>query len=263
MNARREQLLSWYALDERVAELADALEATPADPALDAEFERTRQAASELWDAYFDGLSPLPVSRCPFTGQVLDWSIDVEGLDGPWWDRDAPARPYERLLPSVHSLAGAVRLGSLADAAPFVCAPGPERPWVAPAVLQQPGVRAVVSALPIGPHQGYLIAYFIEPGCHACASLPDWGIDHQRRRDNLDETRYRVPDPADAMPDFELTAWIAAGKLLWIDPGDDGLRLHAGLAGCPFLELEGRCEPALLMQGRLWVGGRILEETPT
>lgn len=295
MNGRREQLLHAWALDERLAQLAEALDELVSDPgvgvrgsglapaatgrpdqdqqqqpipppvadaALEAEFEQTRDAATKAGDAYATSLSPQPVSRCPYTGALLEWTIDTDGLDGPWWNRDAPLRPCEHLLPTLHSLTGAVRLTAPVEDAPFVCAPGPEAPWVAPEILAQPGVRAVLSCLPIGAHTAYLIAYYVEHGCCASGGLADWGIAHQLRRDAAGEEHYRLPEPADPGRDFELATWIAAGKLLWIAPGDAGWRLRATLAGCPYLALPGRHEPVLLLRGRVWQGTRIVEDEP-
>lgn len=262
MNARREHLLRAFALDERVSQLADALDDAAAGASVEAEFEQARAAAAAAWESYAAGLTPQRVSRCPYTGAVLEWTIDHAGLDGPWWNRDAPLRPCERLLPTVHSLSGAVRLAAPLESAPFIGAPGPAVPWVAPEILAQPGVRAVLSCLPIGAHTGYLVAYYVEPGCSASGGLADWGIGYQLRRDDAGEVHYRLPDPADPLRDFELSGWIAAGKLLWIAPGDAGLRLRATRAGCPYLDLPGPREPAQLLQGRVWIGARIVEDEP-
>ena len=42
---------------------------------------------------YEEGLPRLPLSRCPLTGEVQVHSFDPFGLDGPWWNFEAPARP--------------------------------------------------------------------------------------------------------------------------------------------------------------------------
>lgn len=40
--------------------------------------------------------------------------------------------------------------------------------------------------------------------------------------------------------DFELAPWLRAGKVLWLEPGDESLTLREGPEGCPFVGLDGR-----------------------
>jgi hypothetical protein len=251
---RGQQLERYFALKAKLDDLVVGPEEAESEAA-DRESDQIRQQLSALWDEYLDALVPVPVSRCPYTGAILDWALDIGGLDGLWWDRDAPARRFERLLPCLQAITGAVRLQAPLPVAPFVCAPGPGLPWVCAAALAQAGMRAVLSSLTIGSQQAYLLAYFLEPGCSADVLIPDWGIDHQRRLDDAGEEHWCAPQ-APPEPDFELAPWIAVGKLLWIDAGDPQLRLRSSLSACPYLGLAGRRHPQLLCDGAVWVEGQ-------
>lgn len=258
MSGRTELLARCFAVEAELSRIADAMD--DGDMGELAAFDTAQAELTVLRDQYLDSLREHELSRCPFTGEVLRWKIDLDGLDGPFWNRDAPLRPPSRLPGTVHALTGALALRAPIDSAPFIAAPGPAVPWLAPDLLTAPGVRAVLSSLRVGRHPGWLIAYFLEPGAAPPDSVPDWGIDHCRRTGDNGEERWWLPDPLRSPPAFELAPWIARGRVLWIAPDDPGLRLRSTLAGCPYLAVAGRRAPGLVHEGTLWVGGRPVPE---
>lgn len=182
---------------------------------------------AELEDEYRDRVPEVAISRCPFTGDIVWYPIDVDGLDGLWWRADDPVRPATEFPSTVVAVTGGVVLAAedtpdLLDPA-FRREPGPESPTVLPEVLRHDGVIAVVSTVPIGPHLGFATVYYAEPAVHA--SLPpitEWGCTSDTN------------DPF--VLDRELRPWIEAGRLGWIAPFDPDLHLHTGLEECPYLE---------------------------
>src|SRR4051794_34893741 len=63
-----------------------------------------------LAEDYRRGVPVVPISRCPFTQDVLRHSFDFFGLDGLWWNYDDPVRPVEDLLATYFALTGSVWL---------------------------------------------------------------------------------------------------------------------------------------------------------
>ena len=51
----------------------------------------------ELLGRYLEGIPVRDLSRCPFTGEKVSLAIDDLGLDGLWWNYDAPKRPENEL----------------------------------------------------------------------------------------------------------------------------------------------------------------------
>lgn len=220
--------------DERTALLAEfARLAGAADPT-----SVTRR--SQLRQAYESALPTVPLSRCPFTGVVFTHSLDTAGLDGLWWRYSAPVRAVvEDLPPTYLALTGAVRLVGALERVPFLARIGPAAPFVVPRMLLHEDVKAVVSHVKIGDHDGYPIVYFARPVPPGLERFNTWGADHYL---------YESPRKADAWHtveedrdplDFDLARWIASGDLFWIAPGDASLRLQSTTAGCPYVGLEG------------------------
>ncbi len=100
----------------------------------------------------------------------------------------------------------------------------------------------------VGPHTGWAVSYFptAAPG-----PLPNlWG-----------SGQHPVPDGAGGFTDivsaadrpddrdFDLGPWLDAGRLLWVAPGDPDVRLRTGRDGCPYLDLAGRREDAVIRDG--------------
>lgn len=199
--------------------------------------------------AYRDVVPAVAVSRCPLTDEVLDLAIDVFGLDGPWWNRDAVCRPLPDPMPrTTLGFDGAVRVTSI-PVAPFVVCPGPEVPTVIPRLLSSAGVHAVLSTVHVGRDVAYVTSYFAEPGSTPLPAPPDhWGADHYLAA-GFDGVPMRVSS-GDEARDADLGPWLDTGRCWWIELGDDARALRQGRDGCPYLGLAGRADPQWLFEGR-------------
>jgi len=220
--------------------------------------EETGETASaellEVVQAYEEGLPRLPLSRCPLTGEVQVHSFDPYGLDGPWWNYEAPARPLLERIASCIAVTGAVTLAGEVETFPFLCKPGPGLPYVYPRLLELEGVRAVVRQLPVGRHMAWAICYFA-PEMPAGVSMPNaWGTGSFWTA--LDGLPGWYANPEKALDwDFSLSPWIARGKLFWIAPDDATLTLRSDVAGCPFVGLPGEQRMQRIAYGRVSIDG--------
>lgn len=205
-----------------------------------------------LRDEYRAGIPVRAISRCPFTGTEVNHSIDDVGLDGPWWDFHATVRPTEHLPPTFFALTGAVRLGAEPAAAPFLCKPGPEVPYVIPRMLDHEAVKAVVSSRQIGQHRGFAIMYFADPIPYDLARANEWGGNDYWFTDAAGKRVWREEPERESDMDFDLRPWIEAGKLLWIAPDDASLTLRSEVSACPYLDRDGSRERTRIQDGKVW-----------
>jgi len=236
----------WLDLDFRSATSGGSA-GMPASP------EKDRLAASlaGLLDQYRRGLPVLPLSRCPFSQQVLYHSLDPYGLDGPWWNYTAPVRPLTYLAPTFHSLAGALTLKGSPEKAPFLCVPGPGVPYVVPELLQNNHIRAVISRIPVGKHEGHLVAYFTDAPEARIPRLNTWGANRWELLDRRGTYMWGESSLPESRLDFDLVRWMEEEKLLWIFPGDRTLGLRSGVKDCPYLAAEGTRRIQRIWNGRV------------
>jgi len=207
-------------------------------------------ALAELGRAYEDGLPQVPFARCPIGGEVQVHSFDPFGLDGPWWNYDAPLRPLMERIPSCLAVTGAVALAGELPDVPWLCRPGPGLPYVLPRLLSADGIFATIRQLAVGPHTAWAVCYFgaeVPPGL----AMPNaWGTGAYW--DASDGTPGWTATPDDPLErDFSLSPWIARGKLYWIAPGDDTLTLRTEIAGCPYVGMPGEKREQRIAFGRL------------
>jgi len=240
------QLERWRELDLALAEDMYG----PGGP----EMDDLQQQLAQMRDSYAQRLPSWPLARCPFSGQVLQQSIDIYGLDGLWWNYDAPVRPWEDLPATYLALDGAVSLGQPIAPAPFLCKPGAGVPGVLPRLLNTAGIKAVISTVPIGPHQGYPIAYFGVDVPAGLERVNTWGTGQYRFVDQHNMLRWGESMISLSDYDFDLGPWIERGQLLWIPPGDPTATLHSGTEGCPYLGLDGCRALQRIERGRVWAG---------
>jgi hypothetical protein len=211
--------------------------------------ESARPARDRWWAllaSYAQWLPEVTVARSPDSGALVRWPIDTVDVDGWFWDRKLPARRDPEPPAGWLTMTGALRLAGPPTPAPFTCTPGAEVPSVIPRILDQPGVRAVLAQVGVGPHTGWTVTYFGPRPPFALAGV--WGTD-----------RYPAAgpggwgwahEPAEGhQHDYELRPWIEAGKLLWIAPDDEAGVLHDGTGGCPYLDLPGRRSPCAIRDG--------------
>lgn len=225
---------SWQALDYRLSVAGKSL---PAD--LVQKLDVFDSTLMDLRQRYCDGLPFLPISRCPFTNQVVYHSLDPYGIDGLWWNYEAPVRPVENFPPTVHSITGALRITGEVAPVPFLCVPGPGVPYVLPEILSHNSVTAVLSSLPIGNHTGYVILYFTGSSGDGIPRADNWGMDHWELPGAGGSQDWGEGIRGVRQADFDLAPWIEKKKLLWIPPGDSMISLHSGIDGCPYIGLDG------------------------
>jgi hypothetical protein len=210
-------------------------------------------------DQYRLLLPDVAVSRCPHTGELLSWAMDTIELDGWFWNYEAQVRRDGYLPRTFLALAGAMRLFEPLIQAPFLAVPGPGVPYVVPRILDQTDTFAVISQLPVGPHVGWPIAYF-GPRQPALRLVNDWGSNRYDSYDHAGNWLGWSQTPLEEICDdaydfdFELEPWIDSGRLRWIAPDDETLSIQHGLAGCPYIGLEGPREFARIEEGELWYG---------
>ena len=203
------------------------------------ELDGLRRTQDGLRAQYLETLTSVPIARNPFDSKQVELALDVFGLDGPFWDADRPARPITTGAPGFVVLTGAMRLDrTRLRRFSHLCLPGPEVPYVLPALLGKGGISAVLRTVAIGPHQGFAVAYFNRQPGEPRPIANQWG---QRRHWDRQEGAplHRIASDGTAVPDFELEPWIARGKLSWIAPGDPTLTLRSDVEDCPFIGLEG------------------------
>jgi hypothetical protein len=253
---RRALLDDFFQALEEMNKASDACRDTGAasGSSLDAKLVRLQQRVSDLWDEYLERVPFLPLSRCPFTGDKVLHSIDPYGIDGLWWNYDASIRPTENLPPTYFALAGAMKLADEVESFPFLCKPGPEVPYVVPRLLQRAEIRAVISSIRVGAHQGFPIFYFADPVPYDIERINTWGANVYTFLNEEGKIRWNVVYDTPEDFDFELEKWINAGKLLWIAPGDEQLTLHSEVGHCPYLGLSGRRSILRIQNNEVWTG---------
>ncbi|HRY13629.1 MAG TPA: hypothetical protein P5309_08655 [Syntrophomonadaceae bacterium] len=256
MNAveRREFLQQYFARLEKWREydLAQAHDENGAFMA--AEMEKLQAQLADMRDEYADSLPVVSLSRCPFTSEKVEYCIDLGGLDGLWWNYDAPVRQMTELPYTYFALDGAVTLKGSVDAAPFLCKPGSGVPGILPRLLNQEEIQAVISAVPIGIHQGYAIFYFATEAPAGLPRVNTWGTKQYTFLDQNELVRWSDYDADINDYDFDLGKWIESGKLHWIKPGDESLTLFSSAEDCPYIGLEGKRELQRIERGIVWSG---------
>ena len=179
---------------------------------------------SQLRERYYQGLAEyadrlprIPMGACPFTGEILLRSFDPFGLDGWWWHLDRPMRVEEPRAPAAFQvLLGAWKLGRPAPTeVKNVVKPGPDVPFVVPALFTLPGMQAVIARveLPTG-DVAWPISYWSEEK-----------IDQKNLHQPWCREMFWFPTESGAAGwsianfpwDFDLAKWVAVGKLAWVD----------------------------------------------
>ena len=210
------------------------------------------QKAASLKTLYRNHLPVLPLSRCPFTGQVMYRSIDPYGIDGYWWDYHNPVRSLTFLPSTFFSFTGAMQLVQPVEETDFLCCAGPGVPFVIPHLLTTEKIKAVLYSLKIGPHTGYPVVYFADPAPQGIEPVNDWGTDHWKYLDFSGGIHWNESFDDEEEYDFDLVPYLRSGRLLWINPDDRTMSLCSGLAGCPYADLKGERRTQRIQYGKVW-----------
>lgn len=250
---------------ERYEQVSAQLEAMEEAGLTDALFAETSKQAKEIYasidallEQYVNGLPLRDISRCPFSGEVMQMPIDDLGLDGVWWNYYAPKRPECTLPKTFFALDGAMKLGSKIEHFPYVCHPGPDVPFVLPRLLEYIQVKAVISTIQIGAHTAYPVVYFADPPLSSVMRTNDWGTNRYWETGSVipelsNPGEYISLTPDEEEYDFNLEPWIKAGKLLWIAPNDKQMTLHGHTSQCPYLQLSGSQKLQWIQNGQVWI----------
>jgi hypothetical protein len=240
----RNEIVARYAA---IAEQIEELEIAGSRDGIDA--LRTERFA--LGEAYRNWLPRMPVSRCPFTAEVLRHSFDAQGLDGMWWSYFDTVRPLEDVPPTFFTLQGALRVSLPVEPTPFLCSPGPGVPYVIPRLLHDNAMRAVLSSFSVGKHIAYLITYFGKP-LPRVRRVNTWARQGFELRDADGNYQWGEAIESPATFDYHLPPWIERGKLAWIAPGDETLTFRSTTADCPYVGLQGTRALQHLEAGNVW-----------
>jgi hypothetical protein len=206
----------------------------------------------ELTDRYEELIPEVTVARCPHTGALVRWLIDTAGLDGWFWRYSGGARPWVRSRPDTWlAMPGAMRLTEPVEVTTYRVMPGPGVPYVVPRILAAPDARAVIAQLPVGAHTGWTISYFGRRPRPPVKLVNLWGKDDFPTWHGGD-WGWDADTETTGSYDFALRPWLASGKLLWLEPGDEQGTLREGLADCPYLDLPGPRTIATLQDGRVF-----------
>lgn len=205
---------------------------------------------------YADRLPRMVLSRCPHCGEPLHRAFDPFGLDGPWWAAD-PVCEFEEPAHCEHFrvLLGAL---SLNGREPVEVAeevrPGPDVPFVVPAVLELPGMVAVVGRILLATGDtAYPIGYFSTEQTDPALLHQPWCRNFLWFQDDDGNPCWTVSNDK---YDFDLETWLRNGRLKWVDLGDPALPIHpVGDEPCPFVGLPGDRQRQILAMGTRSLGG--------
>lgn len=209
-------------------------------------------ALEEAQQAYLDALPRVPIARCPFNDEEVRVAIDVEGIDGPWWNYQGALRPVEDRPGTLIAFTGALRLAAGPEWTAHLVKPGPAVPYVLPRLLEVDGVQAVIRSLMVGRHVAWVISYYAQSFPAGLQRANDWAADFYPVRDEAGEWGWGTVDEDTDPRDVDLAKWIERGRLAWIAPGDASLELRHALEGCPFLGVEGEQNVQRIHEGEVW-----------
>jgi len=219
--------------------------------------QEVNQEMEGLVETYLKQLPEVNISRCPFTGETMTLTMDVEGIDGLWWNNESPKRPEGKLPKTYFAMDGAMKLEVVLEVAPFIVAPGPDVPFVIPRLLAFDQVKAVLSTVKIGAHTGYMIVYYADPMLEGEKRVNDWGTERYWEETDAFSGMVTPGQWVNVSPslmdyDFDLAPYIRSGKLLWLEHQDASLQLKSVVKGCPYLELEGSHKIKFIQEGQTW-----------
>ncbi len=206
---------------------------------------------TELTKTYVERTPVIPISRCPFSGEVAYLSVDQYGIDGPWWNYTKPLRATGNLPVTFHTITGSLKLGSPFTKTDHQVRPGPEKPYLIKQLIQAEGVKAVISSIKIGPDSGFVVIYYTEEVDTPVEPANLWGQHLWEKIDRFGNRVFLEVDESDFSYIFNLNDWIQEGKLLWIQPDDNEFTLRTGVINCPYLGVDGDERFQIIIDGEL------------
>lgn len=208
------------------------------------ERRRTQQEFQTIQLEYVKSLPPVEIARCPFDHNIVTKTMDIYGIDGPWWDVNSWDLPLAG-DPHVITYSGALtHAQKLVEKVPpgLEILIGPERPYVIPRLLES-GAVCVIALVEVLTG-AYLMTYFADPPLPGVEGAEPW---LRKIFYYIDETGNQAWNGRSDPWDFDIAKWIDAGKVYWIAPGDASLTVVKGKAAeCPYVGLEGAQTPRSL-----------------
>jgi len=233
-------------------EAYDAINDGQGTPKLDEQYDKAQAKINEMTESYIKGLPIIPLSRCPFTNEIINHSIDTFGIDGLWWNNEVPQRPQENLPKTYLAYTGALKTVQPIEKFSFMCCPGPEVPFVVPRLLQQPEIKAVIYSIKVGNHIAYSVFYFAQPMVYSVERINEWGTENYSYKNEAGDGYWDSYDMLFEDYDFDLAKWIEQGKLLWIKPEDSTMTLMNSVQNCPYVGLDGKKIISFIQDGEIW-----------
>lgn len=199
---------------------------------------------------YADRLPRMVLSRCPHCETPLKRAFDPYGLDGPWWWL-IPLCKFEEPQCCDHFkvLLGAVDLhGREPIEVDTEVRPGPDVPFVVPALLASPGMIVVVGKIALSTGDtAYPIAYFSTSEIEPIQLHQPWCRNELWFTDEDDNPCWTA---ANDVFDFDLLPYVTDGRMRWVDLDDPKVPLYpAAGEKCPFLNLSGDRERQQIVGG--------------
>lgn len=199
---------------------------------------------------YADRLPRIPLSQCPICGSALNRVFDPYGLDGPWW-HTGPKVEYQEPKACEHFMVmlGALYMnGRIPVEAVNEVQPGPEAPYVVPALLKLPGMLAVVSTTVLATGDvAYPIAYFSDHAIHPRYLHQSWCRTTHWFPNATGGQSWTIANYAF---DFDLQPYAQKKQLRWFDltTPEAGVKTIDD-EPCPFLDLPGDRERQIIAFG--------------
>jgi hypothetical protein len=251
VNERRKLLDEYFKIIQVINDEAAGSADSEPGAALDTD-DSNYSRLLEIVHQYEDGLPRIAISRCPLTGEVVMHTFDPYGLDGLWWNYDAPVRPLMERFVTCLAVTGAVYLDKELEWFPFLCKPGPGVPYVYPKLLDIEGIYGVVYKRPVGRHTAYAILYYAAEPVTGVEMPNSWGTNTYWDDSDGNPGWYTSLDNPGEW-DFNLRPWVQSGKLLWIAPGDSKMTLRSDLTECPYFDLPGVKPIQRISRGKVWL----------
>jgi len=206
---------------------------------------------AELSDKYLETLPVCTISRCPYTGQLVEYSVDIFGLGGPWWNHVSPVRDEINAPKTLFAVDGAMKINSITEDAPFTIFPGPDKPFVIPDLLKRHEIKAVISFMEIAGNHVWWIVYYAFPMVYDMPGINDYGAGRYSAENTYGQKLYYSSYYSEIDYDFSIGEWIKQGKLLWIKPNDSNYNLMSIINGCPYLDIEGKGKIQVIKDGKV------------
>jgi hypothetical protein len=240
------------ALVRHLAELKSKLTGPSLEYLKSGRYHSDRRTYNQGLEEYAESVPRVTLSRCPICGEPLDYSIDLRGLEYPWWWEKFP---YNFAPPKGCShfllLQGALDLNGHqpTEVQTWHTRPGPAKPFVIERLMNSINAKVVIGHTQIGErYTGYPIAYFSESPVEQHELHQSWTRDRWTIY-NEDGEPITSRSRRDTWS-FDLNQYVVRNQLFWIKPNDEQLNLTAE-GELPFIKQGASTYPQLIQNGQI------------